>query len=201
MAKTFWAYSEPRSYTKQGLGSCSLTCLELLFTKKSYSHGRGMEKANQIHAVQKSQQQTGESQSSQGTQWHRVKEDLCPKDEQWELMKMGEPGWRYNEGTVRSILGRGHVLCTISNGGKSNLEKKGLRTPQKDPSWERNTLSLKEEWAPFIQHDNFHLKQKNIHQFHQIEETTPMVMSYQQNMLFWRDGGRKNLSSYVIRKD
>lgn len=43
-------------YTKQGVGSSSLTCLELLFTKKSYSHGRGMEKANQIRAVQKSQQ-------------------------------------------------------------------------------------------------------------------------------------------------
>lgn len=45
------AYSEPSSYTKEGLGSSSLTCLELLFTKKSYSHGRGMEKANQTHAV------------------------------------------------------------------------------------------------------------------------------------------------------
>lgn len=30
-----------------------------LFTKNSYSHGRGIEKANQIHAIQKPQQQTG----------------------------------------------------------------------------------------------------------------------------------------------
>lgn len=54
--RTFQAYSKPRSYIKQGLGISLLTCLELLLTKKSYSHGRGMEKANQIHAVQKSQQ-------------------------------------------------------------------------------------------------------------------------------------------------
>ena len=33
--------------------------MELLFTKNSYSHGRGIEKANQIHAIQKPQQQTG----------------------------------------------------------------------------------------------------------------------------------------------
>lgn len=54
-------YSEPRSYIKQGGDFSSLTCLELLFTKKSYSHGRGMEKANKIHAVQISQQHTGKS--------------------------------------------------------------------------------------------------------------------------------------------
>lgn len=33
--------------------------MELLFTKNSYSHGRGIEKANQIHAVQKLEQQMG----------------------------------------------------------------------------------------------------------------------------------------------
>lgn len=64
--------------------------------------------------------------------------------------------------TELSILGkeRGHVLYTIFNGGKSNSEKKGLRILQKDPSWERNKFSLEEKWAPFIQHDDFHLKQK-----------------------------------------
>lgn len=64
--------------------------------------------------------------------------------------------------TELSILGkeRKHVLYTIFNGAKSNSKKKGLRILQKDPSWERNKFSLKEKWAPFIQHDDFHLKQK-----------------------------------------
>lgn len=59
IADTFRAYSEPGADTKQGSGSSSLTCLELLLTKKSYSRGRGMRKANQIHAAQKPQQRMG----------------------------------------------------------------------------------------------------------------------------------------------
>lgn len=32
--------------------------------------------------------------------------------------------------------------------------------------------------APFVQHDNFHLKQKNINQFRELEEVTLIVMYF-----------------------
>lgn len=99
--------------------------MELLFTKKSYSHGRGMEKANQIHAVQKSQQPMGEGQEISD----RVRDDFMLPG---AAMRVDE-GESLAEDTLKSralsVQGRErrwHVLYTSFNGGKSNSETKGL---------------------------------------------------------------------------
>lgn len=99
-------------------------------------------------------------------------------------------GWlKIQEHRTKHSGERDDMCCTQFSMGTNQIQRrKDLEHPTKDPSWEQKKFSLKEKWAPFIQHDNFHLKQKNINQFQHLEETTPTVMFYQQNMLLGKEG-------------
>lgn len=91
-----------------------------------------MEKANQTHAVQKSQQQEGESASSQGNQWHRVR-GFIP---QGPTMRVDEDGrvWLKTQWRVwtKHSGERDDMCCTPFSMRANQIQrKKDLATPER----------------------------------------------------------------------